>query len=267
MLKRFSQIRRKHRDFFRQKMIREEFLPSRFSYFTSHVFILRSALRDGIEQFADQIHGRVLDFGCGSKPYETLFRRASQYIGVDIISSGHDHTDSKIDVFWDGKYLPFKDSSFDSCVSTEVLEHVADTDGALRELNRVLAPGGILLISTPFFFREHEAPFDFYRFTSFGLASVLEKNGFEVLSFRKTSHPRGVLSFLAIEYLAAKSRAIDACAKAIRIPGRPGSILFSPLLAVLNVLGSVPSRSFSKYEPDVYLNLVFLARKQLEPKN
>ena len=204
---------RKCLGFLRKIIIIDEFSPSRASYFKSHIFILRSALREGILNYADEIHGRVLDFGCGSKPYENLFRRASHYAGVDFVSSGHDHKDSKVDVFWDGANLPFGDSSFDSCVSTEVLEHVADTDLVLRELHRVLAPGGNLLVSTPFFFREHEAPHDFYRFTSYGITEVLERNGFELVSVRKTSHHRGVLSILAIEYLASKSRRLDNFAK------------------------------------------------------
>jgi SAM-dependent methyltransferase len=258
-------IYRKYLGILRNRMMREEFLPSWVSCFTSPLFILRSALKDGIIQYADEMQGRVLDFGCGSKPYESLFGRSSEYVGVDILTAGYDHTNSKVDVFWDGVHLPFGDSSFDSCVSTEVLEHVADTDLVLRELQRVMVSGGSLLVSTPFFFREHIVPYDFYRFTSFGLAAVLERNGFELVSVRKTSHHRGVLSLLAIEYLAAKFRIVDELANKLKIPARLGSLLFAPLLAGLNFFGSRPSRSSDENEKEVYINLIVLAKKRLEP--
>jgi len=196
-----------------------------------------------------------------------LFSRASQYVGVDFLSSGHDHKDSHVDVFWDGVHLPFSDSSFDSCVSTEVLEHVADTDLVMRELHRVLVPGGNLLVSTPFLFREHEVPHDFYRFTSYGLTAVLERNGFELVSFRKTSHHRGVLSMLAIEYLASKVRRVDDFVKKIKIPVAVGSLLFTPLLVLFNILGSIPISSSLQNSQDVYLNLIVLARKRPETEN
>lgn len=256
------QTPRKRLEFLRKRIILDDFSPSVSSFLTSHVFILRSALRVEISNYADHIYGRVLDFGCGSKPYENLFSRATHYVGVDFLSSGHDHQSSKVDVFWDGEHLPFSDSSFDSCVSTEVLEHVADTDLALRELHRVLVPGGNLLVSTPFFFREHEVPHDFYRFTSYGLKAVLERNGFEVVSVRKTSHYRGVLSILAIEYLASKARRVDELAKKFRIPAGFGSLLFIPLLVFLNIVGSLTSSSYSEKGPEVYLNLVVLAKKR-----
>ena len=106
---------------------------------------------------------RVLDFGCGSKPYENLFINIDEYVGCDIEVSGHDHLDSKIDYFFDGKNLPFIDDRFDSVVSFEVFEHIFNLPEILKEINRVTKTSGNILISVPFAWGEHEVPYDFAR--------------------------------------------------------------------------------------------------------
>ena len=150
---------------------------------------------------AQVISGRVLDFGCGSKPYETLFPNATEYVGVDIEVSGHDHINSKVDVYYDGHTLPFKDKSFDSVVAFEVFEHVFSPDDTLAEIFRVLMPGGKFMISVPFAWDEHEAPFDYARYSSFGIEYLLEKNGFNVESIAKTTTSSLAISQLRIAYL------------------------------------------------------------------
>ena len=65
----------------------------------------------------------MMDFGCGSKPYKSLFN-VNEYVGVDYHGQGHSHVNEQIDVFYDGVLLPFPDNYFDSVFSTEVFEHV-----------------------------------------------------------------------------------------------------------------------------------------------
>lgn len=67
----------------------------------------------------------------------------------------------------------FEAGSFDAVFLMEVLEHVHDPALALAEIRRVLAPGGLLVLSTPFVFEIHEAPHDYYRFTEHGLRHLL----------------------------------------------------------------------------------------------
>lgn len=55
----------------------------------------------------------------------------------------------KNDVFYDGENIPFLDQSFDSILATEVLEHVLNLDDVLKEFNRILKPGGLILASAP----------------------------------------------------------------------------------------------------------------------
>src|ERR1700679_922149 len=86
---------------------REMFQPSFLSIVISPVYIIRRGLFCTVRSMAPRVSGNVLDFGCGSKPYETLFTSATSYLGVDLEATGHDHSDSRIDVFYDGKGLPF----------------------------------------------------------------------------------------------------------------------------------------------------------------
>ena len=170
----------------KERIRREVFLATPLSIVISPIYIIRRGLHLAIRDLASRFTGRVLDFGCGSKPYESLFTSVEQYVGVDMLDTGHPHRHSRVDIFYDGEKLPFPDMAFDGVVSFEVLEHVFNPETVLGELRRVLKPGGMLLVTVPFAWDEHEAPFDFARYTSFGLKSILEGAGFEVVHQCKT---------------------------------------------------------------------------------
>lgn len=153
----------------------------------SPVYIIRSRLYGCLKKIAPSFYGSILDIGCGSKPYENLFVNAKKYIGLDIEVSGHDHASSKVDIFYNGDVLPFDDESFDNIVCFEVLEHVFNFDQLVKEMHRVLRPGGKLLITVPFAFPEHETPYDFFRYTSFGLKKLFETNNFVLNSSIKST--------------------------------------------------------------------------------
>lgn len=185
-------------DRLKDRLRRELFLTTRLGIFVNPSYLIRRGLYLSIAGRANDVQGKVLDFGCGAKPYESLFPHASQYIGVDIKTSGHDHKNSKVDIFYDGATLPFEDGGFDGVVSFEVLEHVFNPVEVLAEIHRVLRPGGVLLLSVPFAWPEHEQPYDYARYTSFGLHHLLEHNGFAVRSLEKTGSSVRAISQLFI---------------------------------------------------------------------
>ena len=226
-------------------------MVKRISIFISPVYILRRGLAEAIEENSIAVTGDVLDFGCGSKPYVSLFKNASSYVGVDLRHSGHDHSLSLIDVFYDGKVLPFSDQCFDSIVSFEVFEHISNLEEVLIELLRVLKPNGFILVSTPFCWGEHEEPFDFIRLTSFGMKSMFERNNLEIMNIQKTN-----TSFLAVSQLL-----ISYISNFVLPHGRILGI-FSQLFIVfpLNVLALFLNAVFPKrYES--FSNLVISAQK------
>lgn len=168
------------------RLYREAFITTPLSIAINPFYIMRRGLYEAILKYSSGISGDVLDFGCGRKPYELLFERATSYIGVDIEESGHDHKNSKVDHYYDGKVLPFADESFDAVVCFEVFEHIFNIEEALAEIRRVLKSDGRLLLSIPFAWDEHEVPYDFARYTSYGIAHVLKENGFQVIQSTKT---------------------------------------------------------------------------------
>lgn len=114
----------------------------------------------------DGFRGRLLDVGCGNSPFRHLLDPATaQYQGVDVEVArafGYQNPDT---VYYDGHVLPFPDAAFDAVLCTEVLEHIPDPAETIREIHRVLKPGGRLILTLPWSARFHYQPYDYHRYT------------------------------------------------------------------------------------------------------
>ena len=145
--------------------------------------------------------GRVLDIGAADRWIESKLPPSVQYMALDYPSTGQDLYGSRPDVFGDGARLPFVDGCLDGVLCLEVLEHVPEPEFVLKEIARVLKPGGRAWITMPFLYPLHDAPFDFQRFTEYGLRRSMRRAGLEVTSLRKSGHAirtAGLLACLAI---------------------------------------------------------------------
>lgn len=180
---------------------KEKFNPKLLGFFINHNFNIRRLLYKSIKNNASELSGKILDFGCGSKPYQKLFVNSTQYIGVDYKIEGRSENIDKIDFYYDGKNIPFEANSFDGILCTEVLEHVFNIDELLGEFHRVLKPGGKALITTPFMWEEHEMPYDFARYTSIGIKFLYEKNNFKIKQHFKTGNTLTVFFQFGLNYL------------------------------------------------------------------
>lgn len=192
-----------------------------------------------------------IDMGCGTRPYEHLFEKA-KYFGVDVEESGRPGHMKKADVLYDGHKLPFGDASIDGVLSTQVLEHVSNPTAYILEARRVLKSGGYLVMSVPFVWQEHEQPYDYFRFTSFGISTLLSQNGFEVEEIHKTSG--------TIETLAQCLSVWCVCNLTINMPGFSRLVMVA-LCMPIQVLGLM----FQKILPDrqeLFLDLIVVARRQ-----
>ncbi|MDR0743228.1 MAG: class I SAM-dependent methyltransferase [Tannerella sp.] len=179
----------------------QQFFPNVISIFVNPFFFFRLHLAKAMKKYASELNGRLLDFGCGSKPYKYLFKHVREYVGIDVENEGHSHQNENVDIYYDGENLPFNDETFDSILSNEVLEHVPNINGSLAELNRILKPGGKILITVPFVCFEHELPYDFRRFTVNGLIHALNEYGFEIIVAEKTGSYFEVIVQLWMSYL------------------------------------------------------------------
>ena len=117
-----------------------------------------------LKQFASEYFaGRLVDIGCGIKPYKDLLAPyVTEHIGIDHQETLHDK--SNIDRFSTAYDLPAQDEEFDCVLCTAVLEHLEEPEQALRECFRVLKRG-VAIYSVPFIWHLHEEPRDFYRFS------------------------------------------------------------------------------------------------------
>ncbi len=229
-------------------------LPAAFNPGITHpLFLIRSNLHRAISKLAPSLKGRLLDFGCGLKPYRSLFD-VDEYIGVDYQAEGETYEQSAVDVFYNGHTLPFPDGHFDSIFSSEVFEHIFNLPEILLELKRVLKPGGRILVTCPFAFGEHEAPSDFARYTSFAMNHMFTSNGFRIVEQRKTGGNIEVLTQLRIVYWNLH---ILSALKDIPVVRSVARILFFGL----NNLSALLLRRILPYRQDLYLNNVILAER------
>jgi SAM-dependent methyltransferase len=120
------------------------------------------------------VGSRVIDIGAGEAPYRELFGD-QHYVTLD--REGTPHSGS-VDLHGAADSIPSEDESFDVVLCTQVLEHVPDPLQVLREFRRVLCSGGLLIATVPFLWEEHETPFDYYRYTRYGMEHLLCETGF-----------------------------------------------------------------------------------------
>ncbi len=119
----------------------------------------------------------VLDAGAGDAPYRHLFQHA-RYESADFEKVDKPYAPSTY--VCDLKSIPVEDCRFDFILFNQVLEHVPEPALVLSELNRVLNVGGKLLYTGPLFYEEHEQPYDFYRYTQYGLRHLFGTTGFVI---------------------------------------------------------------------------------------
>jgi SAM-dependent methyltransferase len=225
------------------------FLPRLHGLFINPHYLARKGLADHLKDLAPFVTGKTLDIGCGSKPYETLCN-ASDYIGLELDTPGN-RSLKKAEFFYDGHRLPFDRETFDSVLATQVFEHTFKPTEFLAETHRILKPGGILLMTTPFIWDEHEQPMDFARYSSFGVRSLVIGAGFEILEQRKSLGDLRVIFQLMNAYLykvtLTRNKWLNLAAA-----------LF--LMAPWNILGEILGRLMPK-NPDLYMDNIILAKK------
>ena len=166
-----------------KKRKEQEFYPSYLGIGTNPYYFARKGLLKSIESNKAYITGKCLDFGCGIKPYQKLFN-TTEYVGVEIEAEN-----KKADiVYYDGKTIPFEDETFDCIMCSQFFEHIPNLQEIAKELNRVLKKDGYILLTIPFIYPEHLQPYDFRRFTSFGINSFMNDNGFSVIKVEKSGN-------------------------------------------------------------------------------
>lgn len=230
----------------------QAFSPSWLGLLVNPFYFARMNLNKAMTELAPFLNGRLLDVGCGSKPYQPLFHNhVEAYVGLDIDSESA-QARGVADHFYDGRSFPFADALFDSLLCNQVLEHVFHPDDFIQEMNRVLKPKGRLLLTVPFVWDEHEQPYDFARYSSFGIRALLERHGFRIMQHKKLGADITTLFQLTNGYLYKIS---------VHWPWPLKLIFTITAMAFVNLLGVIAGKLFPT-NPDLFLDHVVLAEKE-----
>lgn len=195
---------------------------------------------------------KVGDVGCGGQPFRTLIESyGGQYLGIDVVQNDK----NTVDIVADIRSIPLPPESLDVIICTEVLEHVYEPIEALRELYRILKPTGTILLTTPFSYPIHEAPYDFCRLTPFFMEYWLPKLGFE--------HPKSLqIGGNELEVIATVWGHIWRPDKHAGILIR---LLFASVRSAMNLSVLFTSRLFEPFlRRNYFLNMQCVLRKRTD---
>jgi SAM-dependent methyltransferase len=229
---------------------KEAFMPSFLSLLFNPFYLIRSGIYAHLKSKSVSFTGKILDFGCGSKPYRELFPNVTEYIGVDYEPIEVSKNPS-IDIFYNGKTLPFPDNHFDGILCTEVVEHLFNIEELLPELYRVLKKDGVGLFTFPFAWPEHAQPWDFARYTSFSSKFIFEKYKFQIENYEKSGHYIEVIHQFMIFYIFTI------------IPGNNAKLkmlIMLPFTIFFNLSAKIFSLVLPK-QADLYFNNILLVKK------
>lgn len=162
---------------------KSQFEPNLWSYISNPFCISRNSIYYALKALRNSTFQKVLDVGCGTKPYQDFFS-TENYIGLEY-DTARSRTTSKADFFYSDNVFPFENDEFDLVLCSQVLEHVEEPLIFIKEIKRVMKNGGTLILTAPFCWDEHEQPYDFLRFSSFGMKKIFENEGFSILEQKK----------------------------------------------------------------------------------
>lgn len=162
-----------------------KFLISPSSYIFPKYIISRADPERGIvDEFIQGIRlarpgDLLLDAGAGNFRYRELLKEKDYiYESQDFDQVFDQDSRGKHTYVCDIHSIPVEPNRFDIVVCTQVFEHLPDPLTAILELSRILKPGGELFLTTNLLFPIHGAPYDFFRFTNFGLEYLCKESGF-----------------------------------------------------------------------------------------
>jgi len=169
------------RETIEKEFISMPFRPGNMTFYTP-----RTSVLECVKAETASFYGRVLDVGCGFMPYRKLIESVTSvysYVGMDLERPTY-YRDVDPDLKWNGSRIPAEDESFDCVMATEFLEHYSEPEKVLREILRVMKPGGKFFATVPFIWNLHEIPYDEYRYTPYSLERHLLNAGFSEIEIR-----------------------------------------------------------------------------------
>lgn len=171
-------------------------------------FISRKPIYDFLVEKAKIVEGRFLDFGCGSMQYKSIFvekGKVEKYEGLDVESANDFGLHADNITYYDGVNVPFEDETFDAVMAVEVFEHVEHLDDVLAGIYRVMKRNGILIATMPMTYPLHMSPYDYRRFTKYGLEAYLMNLGFTKIEIQPSTTMKSTIRRMKMIQWEAKT--------------------------------------------------------------
>lgn len=194
---------------------RDKWRPSKYIYKkgrlvasrdTQEVGVASRLITDLVAGFYDDAlkrhaHGNLLDLGCGKVP---LYEAYKPYITENTCVDWHNtlHKNEYLDFECDlTQALPFADSEFDTIILSDVLEHIPQPENLCKELFRILAADGKLILNVPFYYWLHERPHDYYRYTEFALRRFVDGSGLTLVQLDRVGGSPEILADILAKHI------------------------------------------------------------------
>jgi SAM-dependent methyltransferase len=162
--------------------------PLKSTPFHPQWFVYRDE-RKMSDDIGSHAEGRVLDIGAGRQEIRHYLKSSCQYISLDYYQTATEWYQTRPHIFGDGQALPIQGQCLDTILLLDVLEHIPRTDECIVDIRRVLKPGGRLIIHVPFLYPLHDVPYDFHRWTKFGLIELANRHDFQIEAVEGKGHP------------------------------------------------------------------------------
>ena len=187
----------------------------------THSYIIATLQLEAVLNASNYAKGNLLDVGCGNKPFLDIFDgKIEKYVGIDMPSTRH--INKEINAFASGQNIPFKSNSFNTILTTSVLEHVEEPQRMFDEMHRVLKKNSYLILTTPCQYGLHEQPYDFFRYTKYSLRMLAEKSGFRVVYIQPIGGMLVIVNQLIAKYISIFFYAILEKIRGHKIDRREG---------------------------------------------
>ncbi len=175
-------------------------------------------LWEKIKKNSEYLFGVILDAGSGGVDrYSKAFPKMKKIITLDINEKNNPDIVASIDK------IPLENEFVDSIICTQVIGDVVDFKKAIKEFKRVLKPEGIIMLSESFMNEIHGEPYDYWRFTKYGLERLFKEQNFEIVKLEQLGGFFSVIAQFKIRYLIDRFDLYES---------RILNLLFAPFLKI-----------------------------------
>lgn len=207
----------------------------------------------------ESARGIFVDIGAADRWVASRLSTEAHYFALDYPATSERFYGSKPDIFGDASRLPIGDDCVDNVVCLQVVEHLRDPSGSLREMQRILKPGGCAWLSIPFVYPIHNEPYDFQRYTEYGLQREAADAGFEWLGLERSHHAIHASAFVLCLSIAGGAESRRGVAKFLLLPFALAAI------TVINVGAWLAATVWPDWDKMTLDNLLVLRKPHRKP--